>query len=228
MQKIKVWDLPIRLFHWLLVLAIVFQFVTGDLLDDAMQLHFYGGYTIIGLIIFRLLWGMLGTYYARFNQFIVSPVSAFKYLTKANNIVYLGHNPAGAYSVVLLLSLIFTQAISGLFISDEIFTDGPYYGLLNEFWQSLANFIHHNFMNVIFAAIALHVGAIIFYKIKYKEGLTSAMITGFKQVDTTNLNKPKQTFPYFSFILSIVITMSILYLLIEVLPPPPADDYFGY
>ena len=228
MQKIKVWDLPIRLFHWLLVLAIVFQFVTGDLLDDAMQLHFYGGYTIIGLIIFRLLWGMLGTYYARFNQFIVSPVSAFKYLTKANNIVYLGHNPAGAYSVVLLLSLIFTQAISGLFISDEIFTDGPYYGLLNEFWQSLANFIHHNFMNVIFAAIALHVGAIIFYKIKYKEGLTSAMITGFKQVDTTILNNPKQPFPYFSFILSIVITMSILYLLIDVLPPPPTDDYFGY
>lgn len=228
MQKIKVWDLPIRLFHWLLVLAIVFQFVTGDLLDDAMQWHFYGGYTIIGLIIFRLIWGMLGTYYARFNQFIVSPVSAFKYLTSSRNVDYLGHNPAGAYSIIFLLSLILSQAVSGLFISDEIFTDGPYYGLLSGFWQEIADFLHHNLMNIIFVAIALHIGAIIFYKIRHKQALTSAMFTGFKQVDASTAEKPKQRFPYFSLIFSVSLTLILLYLIVEVLPPPPAEDYFGY
>ncbi|MFT4652724.1 MAG: cytochrome b [Patiriisocius sp.] len=237
MQTQKVWDIPIRICHWGLVLIITFQYLSAEILDDnwisnIMQWHFYAGYTCIGLIIFRLCWGIFGTYYAKFSQFVVSPLTTVKYLRNRHSFSeFLGHNPAGAYSVIVLLTLVLTQAISGLFISDEIFSDGPYFGVLSDSAQSIANFLHHNVITILFWFIALHVIAILYYKFALKQGLTSAMISGTKQtsqIQENNHGESHQSFPWIGLLISLLITALAMYLIIEVLPPPPSDDFYGY
>ena len=230
-MKIKVWDLPVRICHWLLVIIIAFQFISVKVLDESMlsnatQWHFYGGYACLALVIFRILWGILGTYYARFSQFIQSPIKTLHYLRGRGEQNYLGHNPAGAYSVIALLSLILAQAVSGLFTTDDIFNDAPYFGMLNDSWQTVVNFIHHNVVYVLLGFIVLHIGAIIFYKVKHKEKLTSAMVTGNKTVHKSV--QSQGPFPWLSFFVCLAITALSLYLIIEVWPPEPVEDYFGY
>ena len=226
--KIKVWDWPIRLFHWLLVATIIFQFVSGDILDDAMQWHFYAGYFCTGLLIFRVLWGIVGTHYARFSQFVRSPFTVFNYLRGKNKDTYLGHNPAGAYSVVVMLTLIISQAFSGLFITDDIFSEGPYYAAVSEQWQDIANFVHHNAINLIWAIIVLHIVSVLYYQFKKKQKLTQAMLTGYKIAEQTSDNAPKMSMKRFGISLFVCILTSALlvYLLIEVLPPEPVQDFY--
>jgi cytochrome b len=232
MNNRKVWDLPVRICHWGFVLIIVFQYLSAEILDDnwlpnTMQWHFYAGYTCIALIIFRLCWGIFGTYYAKFSQFMVKPSSAFLYLKDRSTFSeFVGHNPAGAYSIIALLTLMLTQAVSGLFISDEIFSDGPYYGVLDKAGQDIANFLHHNVYWLLFGFIALHVLAIIYYKIKYNEALTKSMITGVKVLSNKQGNA--ESFPWVGFVVSLLITALAIYLLVEVLPPAPSDDFYGY
>jgi len=232
MHKHKVWDLPVRICHWGFVIIIVFQYLSAEILNDdwlpnTMQWHFYAGYTCIGLLIFRLCWGLFGTYYAKFSQFMVSPSLAFSYLIDKNTFgQFVGHNPAGAYSIVVLMTLLFSQAFSGLFVSDEIFTDGPYYGVLGDTGQSIANFLHHNVFNILLGFIGLHILTIVYYKFKHKDPLTKAMLTGNKEL--TERQNIVVVFPWIGFIVSLLITALALYLLIEVLPPAPVDDFYGY
>ena len=230
-MKIKVWDLPVRVCHWLLVIIITFQFISVKVLDESMlsnatQWHFYGGYTCLALVIFRVLWGILGTYYAKFSQFVKSPIKTFHYLRGRGVQNHIGHNPAGAYSVIALLLLILAQAVSGLFTTDDIFNDAPYFGVLNDFWQTVANFVHHNVVYVLLGFIVLHIGAILFYKIKHKDNLTSAMITGNKTVNKSVHSQGP--FPWLGLIVCLAITALTVYLIIEVWPPEPVEDYFGY
>ena len=230
-MKIKVWDLPVRISHWLLVTLITFQFLSVKVLDEGMitnvmQWHFYAGYACLAIVIFRICWGVLGTHYAKFSQFVLSPINTVRYLRGTGLQNYVGHNPAGAYSVLILLSLILAQSISGLFTTDDIFNDGPYYGVLNDFFQSVANFIHHSMVYVLLGFIVLHIVAILFYKIKHKKHLTRAMITGRKTV--TKATQPQGDFPWLGLIASIAITALTLYFIIEVWPPAPMDDYFDY
>ena len=228
----KIWDLPVRVCHWGLVLIIVFQYLSAEVLDDTyisntMQWHFYAGYTCIALVIFRVCWGVFGTYYAKFSQFVRSPAVAIRYLLDKQSFSnFAGHNPAGAFSVIVLLTLVLTQALSGLFVSDEIFNDGPFYGTLSDSAQSIANFLHHNVFKLLFGFIGLHVGAIIYYKIKHKEALTKAMISGYKTLET----KPYTSgnFPWVGFFISLLITVVAMYLILEILPVSGADDYYGY
>lgn len=228
MHKIKVWDLPIRLFHWLLVITLVSQYITSEVLDDAMQWHFYGGYFCLALLLFRLLWGMIGSYYARFSQFLVSPTKAISYLRNSSSPVYVGHNPAGAYSVILLLSLVLTQAISGLFLSDEIFYDAPYFGVLDDTWQGAVNFIHHELFNIILAAIVLHILAIIYYKVKRKQHLTRAMFTGNKNlIDNKNTVISVKT-NWLLFLVAVAVVGIFVYLVVSVLAPSPVYDIYDY
>ena len=238
--RTKVWDLPIRLFHWLLVATIIFQYVSVEILDNTIEWHFYGGYFGLGLILFRIVWGMVGSYYARFTQFVVSPKKAFLYLfsntpnnhESAHQHEHLGHNPAGGYSVLVLLSLVLTQAITGLFLTDDIFSEAPYHGVLSKFWEDMANYLHHNVYIVLFVAIALHISAIIFYKLKHKQNLTKAMITGVK-ISNSNAQQDEKNpvnvnTNWILFIACVALVATVVYVLVVVLPPPPADDYFFY
>lgn len=232
-RRVKVWDLPTRLFHWLLVATLIFQYASAEILENAIQWHFYSGYFCLGLILFRIVWGLVGSYYARFSQFVVPPQHAIAYLRAKNTKHYLGHNPAGAYSVILLLSLVLTQAVTGLFISDDIFSNAPYYDVLPKAWEDAANFIHHRGFNIILAAVALHVGAIVYYKIKHKQTLLSAMITGYKAIDSasalSNEEKPiSANTNWLLFIFCIAVVAGTIYLIVEVFAPVSEGDYYDY
>ena len=183
MKKIiRVWDLPLRLFHWLLVLCIIGSIVSANLGGNAMQWHAYFGYTILTLLIFRIVWGFIGSTHARFNSFFPSPKSILNYLQgKAPRV--LGHNPLGAMSVFALLLVLSIQVITGLFSDDEIAFQGPLAKYVSNSTVSLLSVAHEWNHLLIYALITIHVAAIIYYK-KFKgEDLITPMISGDKEIN---------------------------------------------
>lgn len=179
---IRVWDLPIRLFHWLLVLCIAGSFVTINLGDEFIQWHAYFGYSILTLLIFRIVWGFVGSKHARFLSFIPSKQAIFDYLQGRSPRV-LGHNPIGALSVFALLFVLSVQVFTGLFVDDEVSFKGPLEKYVSGSVASFFSEIHEGNQVVILTLIAIHIAAIIFYK-KFKgEDLIKPMIGGDKEID---------------------------------------------
>ncbi len=130
-RPVLVWDLPIRIFHWTLLLAIIGAFVTNKLGVTYFRYHLWCGYTVLVLVAFRLVWGLIGTRHARFWNFVRGPIATARYtrdLLGGRELRYAGHNPLGALMVIALLGAIFVQAATGLFGNDEIFNVGPLYG----------------------------------------------------------------------------------------------------
>ena len=185
-MKIRIWDLPLRLFHWLLVMAVIGSFVSVKLGGNAMIWHCRFGYIVLSLIFFRLIWGFVGTHHARFVQFIKSPKAIFAYLK--NPAETPGHSPLGAISVIVLLGLFLSQALAGLFASDDIAFDGPLVRYVASTWVELLTSFHRLNEWVLLALVGVHVGAILYYKYAKKINLISAMITGDKEwADTAPL-----------------------------------------
>jgi cytochrome b len=183
MKKInRIWDLPIRLFHWLLLVCIVGSFASINLSDEFVQWHAYFGYSILILLIFRIIWGFVGSTHARFSSFIPSKKTIFDYLQGRSPQV-LGHNPLGAVSVFALLFALSIQVFTGLFIDDEVSFQGPLEKYVSSSVSSFLSEIHEVNQVVILALIVIHIAAIIFYK-KFKgEDLIHPMISGDKEID---------------------------------------------
>jgi cytochrome b len=183
MKKIiRVWDLPIRLFHWLLVVCIAGSFVTINLGDEFIQWHAYFGYSILTLLIFRIIWGFVGSTHARFISFIPRKQAIFDYLRGRSPHV-LGHNPIGALSVFALLFVLSIQVFTGLFVDDEVSFQGPLANYVSGSISSFLSEIHEGNQVVILTLIAIHIAAILFYK-KFKgEDLIKPMISGDKEID---------------------------------------------
>ncbi|MBK5102755.1 MAG: cytochrome b/b6 domain-containing protein [Burkholderiales bacterium] len=185
MNKILVWDLPLRLFHWLLVALVVVSVISANIGGNAMQIHLLSGYTVLALLLFRILWGFFGSTHARFASFVRSPVSAFAYLRslrRGEASQHLGHNPAGAWSVIVMLTVLLVQASTGLFANDDIATEGPLAKLLSKDLSDRITGIHHLNIKLLYALIALHLSAVAFYVLGKHENLVKPMITGFKSV----------------------------------------------
>ena len=183
MKKIiRVWDLPIRLFHWLLVLCISGSIISVNLGGNAIQWHAYFGYGILTLLIFRIVWGFIGSTHARFSSFLPTKDSLLQYLQGKSPKV-LGHNPLGALSVFALLFVLCIQVFTGLFVDDEIAFQGPLAKYVPSWVSSFLSEIHEGNQVVIFTLIAIHISAIWFYK-KFKgENLIRPMISGDKEID---------------------------------------------
>jgi cytochrome b len=183
MKKIiRVWDLPIRLFHWLLVLCIIGSLISVNLGGNAIQWHAYFGYCILTLLIFRIVWGFIGSTHARFASFFPKPATVIAYLRKSAP-HYLGHNPLGAISVFALLLVLSVQASTGLFVDDEVAFQGPLAKYVSESTISLLSEIHESNQVLIYALIAIHISAIWYYN-KFKgENLIKPMISGDKEID---------------------------------------------
>lgn len=183
MKKIiRVWDLPIRLFHWLLVLCIIGSFISVNIGGNAIQWHAYFGYSILCLLIFRIIWGFIGSTRARFVSFFPSKKAILAYLQGSSPRV-LGHNPVGALSVFALLFVLCVQVTTGLFVDDEIAFQGPLAKYVSSSVSSFLSQIHEGNQVVIYTLIAIHVTAIWFYK-KFKgENLIKPMISGDKEID---------------------------------------------
>lgn len=187
MKTIKVWDLPTRIFHWLLAIVFVFMIISGEQ-DSLMEWHFYGGYLLAGLVVFRIIWGVLGTKYSKFKSFATSPNSVFSYLksifTKQHK-HYVGHTPAGGYMIFVLLGLISIQILTGTATTDDIIWEGPFYSVLSSDITTLAGQVHHLLQNALQVIVGIHVLAIIYYKLILKESLAPAMLHGKKQITGT-------------------------------------------
>jgi len=183
MKKIiRVWDLPIRLFHWCLLIGIVLSFVTVKIGGNAMEFHARVGYCVLTLIVFRVCWGLIGSHHARFINFVPSPKGLLNYLSgKAK--VGLGHNPLGALSVLALLFSIGLQAVTGLFANDDIAFEGPLAKHVSNETVALLTSIHHQNEKVLIVLIVVHLCAIFYYQ-KFKgENLIKPMLLGDKEID---------------------------------------------
>jgi cytochrome b len=181
--NVRVWDWPVRLFHWLLVIAIIGLFVTGKVGGNWMEWHEKIGYFVLGLILFRVVWGFVGTYHARFVNFVRGPKTIIAYtksLFKKDSPRHLGHNPMGAISVLAFLLVVGFQAISGLFADDDIMLRGPYASMVGSEWSGFITKLHKWNSDLILILIGIHIAAILFYMFVKKDNLIKAMFTGKK------------------------------------------------
>lgn len=185
MRNIRVWDLPTRLFHWLLVVGVVGLVVTGNIGGNAMAWHFRLGYVVGSLVAFRLIWGFIGGHWSRFSSFLYRTRAVLDYLKgRAEPAHLVGHNPLGAFSVFALLGLLAAQVATGLMSDDEIANAGPLTRFVSEQTVSLATRYHADIGKLLLIVlVVVHVLAIAFYAWKKHVNLLRPMLVGDKAVD---------------------------------------------
>jgi cytochrome b len=209
------WDLPTRLFHWALVALICTSFISVKIGGNAMQYQVWSGAAILALLLFRLIWGFVGSRTARFVHFVRGPAAAWRYarsLLGPDPERHLGHNPLGGWSIVAMLLALALQAITGLFATDDIATQGPLYSRVSEETANRLTAIHHFNEKVIIALVALHILAVIFYLLVKKENLVTPMITGRKPWEDPSATQ-MQTPPFWvAFILAAICAVGVCYL----------------
>ncbi len=176
MRRIAVWDLPTRLFHWALVVAVTVSIVAVEILDDT-ELHSKSGQVVLGLLIFRLAWGLVGSSTAQFHRFVQGPGQLLAYWRSGRTDRW-GHNPFGALSVIALLLCLIVQTATGLASDDEIFTTGPLAQFLTESQVGWANQIHEWNSKVLFALMGLHLTAVAYYQVIKRLDLIGPMLSG--------------------------------------------------
>jgi len=178
MQRIRVWDLPTRVFHWLLVLCVCGSFISAKIGGNAMVWHGRFGLAVVGLLVFRLAWGVVGSTYARFAQFVRGPVTVLAYLRGEWRGE--GHNPLGALSVLAMLATLLLLVATGLFANDDIAFEGPLYALVGKELSDRVVGIHRLIEPLIILLVLAHIAAIAYYVRFRGETLVMPMITGWK------------------------------------------------
>ncbi len=185
-KPVRVWDLPTRLFHWALAVGVLSQIVTAKIGGNAMAWHFRIGYVVFALIGFRLIWGFIGGHWSRFSSFIYAPATVMRYLRgeqRVGDLFHVGHNPLGSGSVLAMLALLAAQIATGLVADDEISNTGPLNRLVSSAVATNATAWHKGpGQALLITLIVLHVGAIIYYRIRRKQNLVRPMITGDKDL----------------------------------------------
>jgi len=209
MKQIRIWDVPTRLVHWSLVALVALSWWSAE--NGVMDWHRYSGYAILGLVVFRLYWGIFGSTTARFAQFVKGPRAVIDYLRGSTKAV--GHNPLGALSVVVILILLMTQVGLGLFAVD---IDGLESGPLSRFvsfdaGRELAE-SHELVFNILMVFIVLHVAAILFYLLVKRDNLIGAMFNGRKDVPADIAAPTVEAAPLRVFV-GIVIAAAVVWLI---------------
>lgn len=174
----KLWDLPTRLFHWGLVVAIPLSWWTAEQGD--LDLHQWLGYTLLVMVVGRIIWGFIGSRHSRFSDFLKGPRAILAYM-RGDGAESPGHNPMGGWSVVVMLLLILAQAVSGLFNTDDILFSGPLYSQVGVEFRDAMGVVHEVAFNVLLAMVALHICVVLYHQFKLKEKLIQAMIKGRAQ-----------------------------------------------
>jgi len=184
MHTIRVWDLPTRLCHWALALCVVALLITGNIGGNWMDWHLRFGYAVLSLLLFRVVWGIVGGRWSRFSSFLYSPSTVWGYLkgnVRPEHTV--GHNPLGALAVFALLAVLLAQVGSGLMSDDEIAYFGPLVAYVSGETVSQATSYHKNIGKfVVLGLVVLHLVAIAFYKLVKKESLVRPMLVGDKHL----------------------------------------------
>jgi cytochrome b len=183
-QTVRVWDLPTRLFHWLLALGVIGAVVTARMGGNAMEWHFLLGYGLFVLLAFRLLWGVVGGRWSRFASFLYAPATVLRYLRgqqRAGEHLDVGHNPTASLSVFALLGFLMLQVATGLVSDDDIGNTGPLNKLVSADVASQAGSWHSELGQwLIITLVGLHVVAIVYYLVRKRINLTRPMLSGEK------------------------------------------------
>jgi cytochrome b len=200
--KIKVWDVPVRLFHWALVILMAVSYFTGRWGGDWMKFHFWSGYAILTLLIFRIAWGFVGSTTARFSNFVKGPSAAFGHLRELlgkHGPYDAGHNAMGGAMVVVLILAVLAQVTTGLFSADTDtgMVTGPLASKIADAMIDKVTAFHQYWVNVLLALVALHVVAVLIYLVWKRHNLVGAMITGDKPA--AQVVPPGQPAPRLSF-----------------------------
>ncbi len=185
-NRIRVWDPVVRVFHWSLVLAFAIAYLTEE---DMLGVHVAAGYTVLGLVLFRIFWGFIGTRYARFSSFLVRPAVVMGYvrdlvLMRARR--YLGHNPAGGVMIVLLLLALLATTVSGLAVYGADQHAGPlafWLSGIGEVWEKRLEEWHEFFANFTVFLVVVHLLGVLVESLLHRENLVSAMFTGYKRAE---------------------------------------------
>lgn len=204
--KFLLWDLPTRLFHWLLVCCVAAAILSGEIGGDLMDWHGRFGLSILGLLTFRTCWGLWGSSYARFAQFVPTRASLKAYLDRDWNKP--GHNPLGAVSVFALLSVLVLQVSTGLFSHDDIAFRGPWFNSVSPFISGILGELHEALAGLLIGLVVLHIAAIAFYVRVRKENLVQPMVTGWK---TGNPHHSAQGGGWLRCLISILIALGVVY-----------------
>lgn len=182
--RIRVWDLPTRLFHWVLACCVIGSIVSAKIGGNAMVWHFRLGYAVLTLLAFRLLWGFVGGRWSRFRSFVYAPATLLRYLrgaSRADEHHHVGHNPLGALSVFAFLAVLTAQVATGLVADDEIANTGPLIKFVSGATSSLATSWHKRWGQwLIITLIVLHVAAITYYWLRQRRNLVAPMLHGDK------------------------------------------------
>lgn len=220
---VRVWDVPTRLFKWALVVLVVFQVVTGKLAGDWLKWHFWSGYAVLALLIFRILWGFVGSTTSRFSDLVKGPLAGLTHLRAllgAGAPREAGHNAVGGWMVLALILALLVQVGSGLFATDDIATDGPLVAVASERWVKRMSTLHHLWINLLYVMVALHVVAAVLYLVVKKQNLIAAIITGRKKRD--DVAEPGAPLPALRFrgnmlaLLCLAVAVAIVYGIVRI------------
>jgi cytochrome b len=217
LQTVKVWDLPTRLFHWTLVALMIAQWLTAEE-SSTMDYHVWGGYAVLALVLFRLIWGFAGSETARFSDFLRGPGAALEYvkaLLRGETPHYLGHNPLGAWSIVAMLVLLLVQAGTGLFANDDILIEGPLYAWVSKDTSDWLTTIHKLNFNLLLLVIAVHLSAVLFYLLVKRENLIHPMLSGRKHLPPERLHSaPRLVSPWLG-LAALAVAVAAVWLLVR-------------
>lgn len=191
-RPVLVWDAPVRLFHWLVVVLVAAAYATLKL--NWIVWHVRVGEALLALVIARLLWGFLGSETARFRRFVVSPAAALhhlRHLLRREPDLQTGHNPAGGLMVLLLLTLLLIETLSGLYLNNDIADQGPLTDVVPAWLANTIGALHGLVWDVLLAAVALHVLVIALYAVAKGHNLLRPMLTGYKHLPPS-IEAPRQ------------------------------------
>lgn len=187
-NMISVWDPFVRLFHWLMVGAFFTAYLSEE---DFLTIHIWAGYTVTGLLLLRLIWGVIGTKHARFTDFVYPPKHILQFLKETLSLKakrYIGHNPAGGAMVVLLLVSLMITALSGLILLGVEEAQGPLAPWLSGASHSLGDLLeelHEFFANFTVFLVFIHIAGVLVESLIHRENLTASMFSGNKRSDST-------------------------------------------
>ena len=228
-KHVLIWDLPLRLFHWLFACTVIASWYTSDQDNDLIDVHMKLGYFALGLLVFRILWGFVGTKHSRFSSFFPTPNRLRLYIKGLRSKQVkstTGHNPLGSLMVFLMISLISLQAISGLFINDDVFSSGPYYDSVSKEIEQFMFFLHHNVFDFMIAAIVIHLLAIAYYVRVKKQLLIIPMITGKKPENLVDVTDKIKHSKIFLAVLLVIAIAAFIYWLVVVNAPIIEEYYY--
>jgi cytochrome b len=203
---VVVWDLPLRIFHWLLVVGVLGAYITAKLGGSLIDWHGYFGVLVLGLLIFRLIWGVIGTFHARFANFIPTPARLLSYIN--GNWQGVGHNPLGALAVFAILATTLFVTGSGLFANDDIAFQGTWSNLVDKALTDTISAWHSLAFDVLLVLIVLHLATIGFYLWHKKQNLVLPMLTGKKLLVESETNTSDNCLNRFLVVLAVTIVLT--------------------